>query len=166
MSLFAVLFAYDFLLTFGDEIRLFWMGHRSSGASILFLLNRYLTLASQVLGLLPTRLLSEVWSSVPRNGFMKDAEHFIEVQPPLHSATCTLTHLQYVPNVCCYSCVDIGRIPPMGRLVTVPLLMWKQMLTMAAFLSQYSQCSDRLHFVQLAIDGRFQQAFLRSPRYQ
>ena len=54
----------------------------------------------------------------------------------------------------------------MGRLVTVPLLMWKQMLTMAAFLSQYSQCSDRLHFVQLAIDGRFQQAFLRSPRYQ
>ncbi|TBU54395.1 hypothetical protein BD310DRAFT_828110, partial [Dichomitus squalens] len=42
------LFAYDFILTFGSEVTLFWKGGHLSGATILFLLNRYITLVSQV----------------------------------------------------------------------------------------------------------------------
>ncbi|TBU29421.1 hypothetical protein BD311DRAFT_661177, partial [Dichomitus squalens] len=44
------LFSYDFILTFESEVTLFWEGGHLSGATILFLLNRYITLASQVIG--------------------------------------------------------------------------------------------------------------------
>ncbi|TBU41752.1 hypothetical protein BD309DRAFT_924830 [Dichomitus squalens] len=47
------LFSYDFILTFGSEVTLFWEGGHLSGATILFLLNRYITLASQVIGYIP-----------------------------------------------------------------------------------------------------------------
>ncbi|KAI0640732.1 hypothetical protein C8Q79DRAFT_920930, partial [Trametes meyenii] len=34
---------YDFLITFGEEVRLFW-GRKFTGASLLFFINRYWTL--------------------------------------------------------------------------------------------------------------------------
>ncbi|TBU57472.1 hypothetical protein BD310DRAFT_949343 [Dichomitus squalens] len=46
---FAVLFAYEFVLTLDSEVTLFWMGHHPSGATILFLLNRYISLGSQII---------------------------------------------------------------------------------------------------------------------
>ncbi|TBU42231.1 hypothetical protein BD309DRAFT_866752, partial [Dichomitus squalens] len=49
----AALFVYDFILTFESEAMLFWMGRYLSGATVLFLLNRYSTLASQIVGVLP-----------------------------------------------------------------------------------------------------------------
>ena len=39
------LVAYDSLLTLGSEVTFFWKPRRLNGAMILFLLNRYLTLA-------------------------------------------------------------------------------------------------------------------------
>ncbi|TBU28237.1 hypothetical protein BD311DRAFT_865542 [Dichomitus squalens] len=48
-----VLLVYDYILTFSSEVTLFWMGGRVSGATILFLLNRYITLAAQILGAAP-----------------------------------------------------------------------------------------------------------------
>ncbi|TBU22117.1 hypothetical protein BD311DRAFT_676805, partial [Dichomitus squalens] len=46
-------FVYDYLLTSDSEITLFWMPHRVNGASILFLLNRYIPLSVQILGWVP-----------------------------------------------------------------------------------------------------------------
>ena len=43
------LVVYDSLLTFGSEATFFWKPRRLNGAMILFLLNRYLTLAVQIL---------------------------------------------------------------------------------------------------------------------
>ncbi|EJF58374.1 hypothetical protein BD309DRAFT_1016616 [Dichomitus squalens] len=43
------LLAYDFVLTFPSEVTLFWKGGHLSGATLLCLLNRYITLASQVI---------------------------------------------------------------------------------------------------------------------
>ncbi|EJF63570.1 hypothetical protein DICSQDRAFT_134132 [Dichomitus squalens LYAD-421 SS1] len=48
-----VLFAYDYLITLHSEVVLFWMPRRFNGASILFALNRYLTMMVQILGLVP-----------------------------------------------------------------------------------------------------------------
>ena len=44
---FLAVFLYDYLITFDSEVMLFWMPCKINGASILFLLNRYLTLAVQ-----------------------------------------------------------------------------------------------------------------------
>ncbi|TBU39381.1 hypothetical protein BD309DRAFT_438774 [Dichomitus squalens] len=49
----AALLAYDYILTFNSEVTLFWMGGRLSGATILFLLNRYITLAAQIFNAAP-----------------------------------------------------------------------------------------------------------------
>ncbi|TBU42224.1 hypothetical protein BD309DRAFT_991840 [Dichomitus squalens] len=43
------LFIYDFILTLDSELMLFWTVGHVSGATILFLLNRYITLASQII---------------------------------------------------------------------------------------------------------------------
>ncbi|TBU54372.1 hypothetical protein BD310DRAFT_936002 [Dichomitus squalens] len=43
------LFFYDCILTFDCEVTLFWKGVHLSGATILFLLNRYITLATQLI---------------------------------------------------------------------------------------------------------------------
>ncbi|EJF56545.1 hypothetical protein DICSQDRAFT_174774 [Dichomitus squalens LYAD-421 SS1] len=45
--------AFDYILTFDDEVMLFWRGHQRSGATALFLLNRYITLASQIVNTVP-----------------------------------------------------------------------------------------------------------------
>ncbi|TBU52766.1 hypothetical protein BD310DRAFT_939400 [Dichomitus squalens] len=47
------LLAYDYVLTFHSEVALFWTGGRVSGATILFLLNRYITLAAQIFDTAP-----------------------------------------------------------------------------------------------------------------
>ena len=47
------LVAYDCLLTFSREVTFFWKPRRLSGAMILFLFNRYLTLAVQILMWVP-----------------------------------------------------------------------------------------------------------------
>ncbi|TBU46491.1 hypothetical protein BD309DRAFT_857956, partial [Dichomitus squalens] len=44
----AALLAYDYIITFNSEVTLFWMGGHLSGATILFLLNRYVTLAERI----------------------------------------------------------------------------------------------------------------------
>ncbi|TBU52784.1 hypothetical protein BD310DRAFT_831473, partial [Dichomitus squalens] len=43
------LFVYDYLITFDNEVTLFWMPHQFNGALVLFMLNRYLTLTVQIL---------------------------------------------------------------------------------------------------------------------
>ena len=48
------LVVYDYLLTFGSEATFFWKPCQINGAMILFLLNRYLTLAVQILNWVPT----------------------------------------------------------------------------------------------------------------
>ena len=47
------LVVYDCLLTFGSEVVFFWKPRRPSGAMILFLLNRYLTLGLQIYNCVP-----------------------------------------------------------------------------------------------------------------
>ena len=41
---FAVLYFYEFIITFDTEVILFWHGRRLTGAVVLFAMNRYLTL--------------------------------------------------------------------------------------------------------------------------
>ena len=55
-----VLVAYDYLLTFGSEATFFWKPRRVNGAMILFLLNRYLTLAVQIIRCSPQPLSIQV----------------------------------------------------------------------------------------------------------
>ena len=45
---------YDSLLTFGSEVTFFWKPRQFNGATILFLLNRYLTLVVQILLWVPS----------------------------------------------------------------------------------------------------------------
>ncbi|TBU51029.1 hypothetical protein BD310DRAFT_1012108 [Dichomitus squalens] len=61
----AVLLVYDHILTFNSEVTLFWMGGRLSGATILFLLNRYFILVSLLYGLFPIPSSIEVQISIP-----------------------------------------------------------------------------------------------------
>ena len=44
------LFYYDYLITLDSEWALFWMPRRLNGALILFLINRYLMMTVQILG--------------------------------------------------------------------------------------------------------------------
>ncbi|EJF58777.1 hypothetical protein BD309DRAFT_1019524 [Dichomitus squalens] len=53
------LFVYDFLITFDDEVNLFWLPRRLNGPSILFLLNRYLAQTVQIYGWMPMPTTSE-----------------------------------------------------------------------------------------------------------
>ena len=43
------LFVYDYVMTIGSEVTIFWLPLRVNGGSILFLLNRYFTLVAQLL---------------------------------------------------------------------------------------------------------------------
>ena len=55
------LFSYDYLITLDSEWALFWIPRRVNGALILFLLNRYLMMTVQILGLaLPESLSLQV----------------------------------------------------------------------------------------------------------
>ena len=45
-----VLVLYEFFITFTEEVELFWNG-KITGATVLFLANRYLTIAAQVYNL-------------------------------------------------------------------------------------------------------------------
>ena len=56
------LLSYDYLITFNKEITLFWVPRRINGAFLLFLLNRYLFLAAQILAVTPEPSSSEVSS--------------------------------------------------------------------------------------------------------
>ena len=47
------LLSYDYLITLDKEVTLFWVPHRINGAFFLFLLNRYLFLAAQILAVAP-----------------------------------------------------------------------------------------------------------------
>ncbi|TBU37926.1 hypothetical protein BD309DRAFT_1023245 [Dichomitus squalens] len=49
----SALLAYDYTLTFGNEVALFWTSGHMSGAAVLFVLNRYITLAAQCINLAP-----------------------------------------------------------------------------------------------------------------
>ncbi|TBU62403.1 hypothetical protein BD310DRAFT_974219 [Dichomitus squalens] len=49
----SALLAYDYTLTFGNEVALFWTSGHKSGATVLFVLNRYITLAAQCMNLAP-----------------------------------------------------------------------------------------------------------------
>ena len=51
---------YDYLLTFDSEATFFWKPRRVNGAMILFLLNRYLTLAVQIIRCSPQPLSIQV----------------------------------------------------------------------------------------------------------
>ena len=44
---------YEFLITLESEVMLFWMQRPVNGASILFVLNRYIALVVQILGWSP-----------------------------------------------------------------------------------------------------------------
>ena len=54
------LVVYDYLLTFCSEATFFWKPRRVNGAMILFLLNRYLTLAVQIIRCSPQPLSIQV----------------------------------------------------------------------------------------------------------
>ena len=49
-----VLVTYDYFLTFDSEVSYFWGPRLVNGASILLLLNRYLTLVVQILEWFPS----------------------------------------------------------------------------------------------------------------
>ena len=49
----AGLFIYDYVLTFAQEVQLIW-GRKITGASVLFWLNRYLTLALVIMNFVPS----------------------------------------------------------------------------------------------------------------
>ena len=59
----AVLLAYEWCITFGDEVNLFWR-NRLSLATCLFSLNRYLSLMFQVMGWLNFVVPSEEVSTL------------------------------------------------------------------------------------------------------
>ncbi|TBU42226.1 hypothetical protein BD309DRAFT_1037443 [Dichomitus squalens] len=61
---FAALFIYDFILTLDSELMLFWTVGHLSGATILFLLNRYITLTWQIINIIPLPSSVEVASEV------------------------------------------------------------------------------------------------------
>ncbi|TBU39622.1 hypothetical protein BD309DRAFT_871910, partial [Dichomitus squalens] len=48
------LLIYDYIMTLDSEMILFWLPCRVNGASILFLLNRYICLAYQLFNFIPT----------------------------------------------------------------------------------------------------------------
>ncbi|TBU28235.1 hypothetical protein BD311DRAFT_663633, partial [Dichomitus squalens] len=81
-SSFSVLLAYDYILTFNSEVTLFWMGSRPSGATILFLLNRYNALVSQFLGVTP---------------FPSSVEVCLSTAISVEVACVVLSALQYLP---------------------------------------------------------------------
>ncbi|TBU29444.1 hypothetical protein BD311DRAFT_720632 [Dichomitus squalens] len=72
------LFIYDFILTLDSELMLFWTVGHVSGATILFLLNRYITLASQI---------------IDNNTIPSSVESAFAVDV----AACVLEALQYLP---------------------------------------------------------------------
>ena len=49
----AGVFCYDYVLTFGQEVELIW-SRKISGAAILFVLNRYVTLIWVIANCIPT----------------------------------------------------------------------------------------------------------------
>ena len=49
----ADVFIYDYVLTFAQEVQLIW-GRKITGASVLFWLNRYLTLALVIMNFVPS----------------------------------------------------------------------------------------------------------------
>ncbi|KAM5536576.1 hypothetical protein V8D89_009671 [Ganoderma adspersum] len=56
---------YDYVITFGREVNLFWT-HKYTGASVLFFLNRYVTLVWNIMGLAQLGQISEqplMWTS-------------------------------------------------------------------------------------------------------
>ncbi|KAH9906593.1 uncharacterized protein BXZ73DRAFT_110455 [Epithele typhae] len=54
----AVMIIFDYLLTFSREVEFFWK-RRVSGATILFITNRYLLLLDQLLSLVQSRGFSD-----------------------------------------------------------------------------------------------------------
>ena len=109
------MFVYDYLLTFDGEITLFLVPLRVNGASILFLLNRYIPLTVQILGWLPRPSAFQVcfpWSLLIRAIFMTIAVVLLcdlgqrACIEPTHSAVAqdiaynVLLALQYLPWAC------------------------------------------------------------------
>ncbi|TBU28241.1 hypothetical protein BD311DRAFT_663740, partial [Dichomitus squalens] len=64
------LLAYDYTLTFGNEVTLFWTGGHRSGATVLFILNRYITLAAQSMNLVPIPSSVEVCHPTAFSGYV------------------------------------------------------------------------------------------------
>ena len=46
----SVILFYDYLITFGDEVQLFWR-RKWTGATVLFILNRYIVLLVHIISL-------------------------------------------------------------------------------------------------------------------
>ncbi|KAL5514378.1 hypothetical protein ACEPAG_2466 [Sanghuangporus baumii] len=69
---FAILY-YDYLLTFGDEVRFFWRRRKANSVTILFFLNRYLS----ILGIIPVVLQSfRSWSDKGCDALQKFHQFF------------------------------------------------------------------------------------------
>ncbi len=72
------LVVYEYMITFGREVELFWTG-RLTGAAILFFFNRYLSLVVDVYGLLenmyvPDKVSRRIDSPTPRGCWLHIAE--------------------------------------------------------------------------------------------
>ena len=109
---------YDCLLTVGSEVAFFWNLRRLNGAMILFLLNRYLTLAVQILRCIPSPLSFEVrclaipW--LPIRSLIRSRGRDLDNPTCL---SCILIRLQHCEDVLCLLCVRILAIFALGRYV-------------------------------------------------
>ena len=87
----AGVFIYDYVLTFVQEVQLIWH-RRITGATVLFVLNRYAILAASlasIVQLLPWDVTSR---GVKNDGPYNDAvslDHYIIIRHPLNLARCT-----------------------------------------------------------------------------
>ncbi|TBU36258.1 hypothetical protein BD309DRAFT_878676 [Dichomitus squalens] len=84
-SSFTALLAFEYVLTFHGEVALFWTRGRLSGATILFLLNRYLTLTVQIMDVVPKSSSTEVCISTSSIAFSQYVAYIV------------LKSLQYLP---------------------------------------------------------------------
>ncbi|TBU38017.1 hypothetical protein BD309DRAFT_875260 [Dichomitus squalens] len=50
---FPALIAYEYVATFASEVTFFWIPHQVNGVLVLFLLNRYLTMTTQIMAWAP-----------------------------------------------------------------------------------------------------------------
>ena len=109
---------YDCLLTVGSEVAFFWNLRRLNGAMILFLLNRYLTLAVQILRCIPSPLSFEVrclaipW--LPIRSLIRSRGRDLDNPTCL---SCILIRFQRCDSAPCLLCVRTVAIFALGRYV-------------------------------------------------
>ncbi|TBU28239.1 hypothetical protein BD311DRAFT_839535 [Dichomitus squalens] len=72
-----ILLVYDYVLTFSSEVTIFWLGGRMSGATILFLLNRYTTLVAQIMNAVPLPSSVKVCTSTSSTAFSQYVAYIV-----------------------------------------------------------------------------------------